>query len=410
MNETTWRRQKGQSKCSNLNIRRNVHRTMDGKKMLNVTKQRRGLQEEQQLMHEMLRRLRSNFCERVEITPLCKFTKERLNGIKCQNMCSESCRYLDLKSMLKKCCEYLVLHTQHWQIDPIVDFYTLNLAACLATSHASLLTMSDATIPQAVRAQHCEIFVYLNQLLKTQKSGRLYKETKDQLTRSVRGCRHNRELMLPFIPDEIYSRLSALMGVSHKRTNLVPISSKFVKTIPAEFINIVTGRIFQNSQKKGNQFNLNVLKCEGCCRLFFGGRGENDVRLFQEHLEQYPSHRLPTSNKTICSSDWMNEFETRQKEIQLNYKNYYSIEQKQAHDVAMRGAATLVLMGVAGSGKSTLVQDFSYLLECIFWKKNEIAICGVTNAIAQRMSPAGTSFHKFLALRPLSSTASSRLG
>ena len=31
---------------------------MDGKKMLNITKQREGLQKEQQLMHEMLRRLR----------------------------------------------------------------------------------------------------------------------------------------------------------------------------------------------------------------------------------------------------------------------------------------------------------------------------------------------------------------
>jgi hypothetical protein len=197
INETNWRRQKGQSKCSNLNIRRNVHHGPDGKKMLNITNQRRGLQREQRMLHEMLLRLRSNFCERVEITPLVKFTKERLHGIKCQNLTDGNCRYLDLKSMLKKSCEYLCLHTRHWEIDPIVDYYTLNLAACLTVSHMSLLIMSDSAMTQTVvRAQHCETFVYVNQLLRTQKSGRLYKQTKTQLTRSVRGYPHNRELMV----------------------------------------------------------------------------------------------------------------------------------------------------------------------------------------------------------------------
>jgi hypothetical protein len=407
INETNWRRQKGQSTCSNLNIRRNIHQSVNGNKLLNVTKQMKGLQKEQNLMHEMLKRLRSNFCERVEITPLCKFTTTNTCGIKCQNKNESSCRYLDLKTMLKKCCEYLIIHTQHWQLDPIVDYYTLNVAACLATSHASLTIMSNATIQQAVRAQHCQIFVYLNQLLRTQKSGRLYKQTKEQLSRSVIGYRHNRELMLPFIPNEIYICLSALMGVKHKRTTVVPTSIEFVKKIHANFIDLVTNRIYQNSNKtKKNRFDLNILKCEGCCRLFFGGRGENDIRLFQEHLQQYPSHCLPSSNKKISSIDWANEFRIRQKELKTKYDIYYSVEQRRAYDAAMRGnTSTLVLMGVAGSGKSTLVQDLRYLLECIFWKKDEIALCGTTNAIAQRMSLKGLSFHRFLGLRPLPSTA-----
>lgn len=176
INETNWRRQKGQSKFSNLNIRRNIHHGPDGTKMLNITKQRKGLQREQNMLHEMLIRLRSNFCERVEITPLIKFTTERLHGIKCQNLNDDSLRYLDLRSMLKQCCECLCLHTQHWEIDPIVDYYTLNLAACLATSHISLLIMSDFSVKQTIRAQHCEVFVYVNQLLRTQKSGKLYKK------------------------------------------------------------------------------------------------------------------------------------------------------------------------------------------------------------------------------------------
>lgn len=310
--------------------------------------------------------------------------------------------------MLKKCCEYLVLHTQHWEIDPIVDYYTLNLAACLAASHASLIIMSDMTIPEVVRAQHCEIFIYLNQLLRTQKSGRLYKKTKYQLSRSVRGYRHNRELMLPFIPDEIFFYLSSLMDASHKIITYAPISSEFVTKIPAKLIDIINNRIYRNSETEHINFNANVLKCEGCCRLFFGGRGENDVRLFQEHLQEFPTHRLPNSNQKISSRHWKLEYENRKKDLQTKHSNHYSEEQKQAFDAVMQGSTTLVLMGVAGSGKSTLAQDLRYLLECIFWGKNEIAVCGVTNAIAQRMSPTGSSFHKFLGLKPLASTAMSK--
>lgn len=400
INETNWRRQKGQSTCSNLNIRRNIHHGPDGKKMLNITNQRRGLQREQKMLHEMLIRLRSNFCERVEITPLVKFTTERLHGIKCQNLTDGSCRYLDLKSMLKKSCEYLCLHTQHWEIDPIVDYYTLNLAACLVVSHMSLLIMSDSAITQpVVRAQHCETFVYVNQLLRTQKSGRLYKKTKQQLTRSVRGYPHNRELMLPFISDEIYHRLSTLVGVPYRKSSLALISADHVHKIGTTSSDILTNRICRNG-KKGNSFNLNVLKCEGCSRLFFGGRGENDVRLFQEHLRQYPNHRLPDSNQKITAQEWTAEFSTRQKELTARYNTFYSSEQKQAYDAIMQGSATVVLMGVAGSGKSTLIQDVRYLMECVFWRKNEIALCGVTNAIAQRMGINGSSFHRFLGLRP----------
>ena len=41
---------------------------------LNLTKQRRGAQQEQQLLHHTFERLRTQFCERVEITPLVTFS------------------------------------------------------------------------------------------------------------------------------------------------------------------------------------------------------------------------------------------------------------------------------------------------------------------------------------------------
>jgi hypothetical protein len=63
-------------------------------------------------------------------------------------------------------------------------------------------------------------------------------------------------------------------------------------------------------------------------------------------------------------------------------------------------------MGVAGSGKSTLVQDLKYLLECVFWQPDEIAVCGSNNATAKRMGLTAKTFHSFLGIGPMRTAAS----
>ena len=151
---------------------------------LNLTKQRRGAQQEQQLLHQMFERMRTQFCERVEITPLMVFSHDRNKGIKCQNLTSDI-RYLNLFVMLQHCCNVLKEHTKFWPIDPIIDYSTLNVAACLAVYQATLYTISDASLPSYVRAQHCETMVYTNQLLRTHKDGKLYKKVRSKLSKSV---------------------------------------------------------------------------------------------------------------------------------------------------------------------------------------------------------------------------------
>lgn len=123
-----------------------------------------------------------------------------------------------------------------------------------------------------------------------------------------------------------------------------------------------------------NKFDTNVLRCEYCKRLFFGGKGENDVKLFQEHLSKYVHHRLPKENRSICNTEWAYEFEMREREMLAKYEEYYSQEQKRAYDAVLKGQKNLVLMGVAGSGKSTLLQDIKYVLECVFWKRRNCTV------------------------------------
>lgn len=404
VNESHFKREKGQTKDANLEIKPNIQTSLDGKKQLNVSKQREGVQKEQQMLNSMLKRLRNGFVERVEITPLCKFTSIKDDGIKCRNSAS-GCRWLDLRAMIDHCREILIQNTTFWQIDPIVDYYTLNVAACLAVSHISLSTMSDVSVAPHVRAQHCETFLYMNQLLRCQKSGKLYKKTKQQLSRSVRGFQFSRPFMLCLVPPDVYRRLCEMIGLKYASSEVIPLSADLVQRQKST-VNLITERITRNESDKKNDFNCNVLKCAGCQRLFFGGKGNNDIKLYQEHLLRNPTHRVPLTDPKITRAHWKSEFKTRQQELQTRYRTYYSLEQKRAYDVVMQGCNLAVFMGVAGSGKSTLVQDLKYLLECVFWQPDEIAVCGSNNATAKRMGLTAKTFHSFLGIGPMRTAAS----
>jgi hypothetical protein len=159
----------------------------------------------------MLERLRNQFCERVEITPLTMHTKLPQNAIKCQNVAND-CRYLDLKSMVHHCSNVLTQITKVLPLDPIVDFATLNVAACvLAVYHTSLQTMSDSSVMTYVRAQHCETMIYINQLRRTHKDGKLYRKVKLKPAKSVQGSPVNRNLILPLIPNDILKHVACFL-------------------------------------------------------------------------------------------------------------------------------------------------------------------------------------------------------
>ncbi len=369
---------------------------------LNLTHQLKGAKKEQILLHEMFERLRKQFCERVEITPLMMFTHTNTHGIKCQNARDE-CRYLDLKSMVQHCLGLLKTHTMFWPLDPIIDYATLNVAACLAVYHTSLKTMSDLSLSSHVRAQHCETMVYLNQLLRTHKDGKLYKKVKLKLSKSSRGSQFNRDLMLPLVPHDVLKRVAKMFHIAHHDTMVSPISADNVQQTTNDKRDIVSDRIYWNMEKGNkNRFDTNVLQCVYCKRLFFGGKGQNDIELYQEHLLKNPHHKTTGITTSISNTDWEFEFRSREEELLDKCNTYYSQEQIRAYKAVFNGQKSLMLMGVGGSGKSTLLKDIKYVLQCIFWKKGEISLCGATNAVArERLGITATSFHSFLGVIPM---------
>jgi hypothetical protein len=328
------------------------------------------------------------------------FTKIQRNGIKCQNLANDN-RYLDLKSMVQHGLKVLKENTKFWPLDPIVDYAVLNVGACLAVYHTSLKTISDVSLSTCVRAQHCETMVYTNQLLRTHKDGKLYRKVKLKLAKSVQGSPFNRDLMLPLIPNDILKHACCFLDLPHHLTIFDPVTAGEVQQKKSNAGDLISERVHSNLTKINN-FDTNVLHCNYCNRLFFGGKGQNDIALYKEHLLNYPDHNTPGKIKSIRNSDWNIEFRYRERQLLDKCNTYYSQEQKRAYQAVLIGQKSLLLMGVGGSGKSTLLKDIKYVLECIFWQKGEIAMCGATNAVArERLGITATSFHSFLGIGPM---------
>lgn len=211
--------------------------------------------------------------------------------------------------------------------------------------------------------------------------------------------------MLCLVPPDVYRRLCEMIGLKYATSKVIPLTADVVRRLKST-VNLITDRITHNETKK-NDFNCNVLKCAGCGRLFFGGKGDNDIKLYKEHLHHNPTHRAVVMDPKITRAHWKNEFKIRQQEVNTRYKSFYSVEQKRAYDAVMQGSNIAVFMGVAGSGKSTLVQDLKYLLECVFWQPDEIAVCGSNNATAKRMGLTARTFHSFLGIGPMRSGSKS---
>jgi hypothetical protein len=235
---------------------------------MNVTDLLRGAKKEQIMIDDVLKRFRANFCERVEIATSWSFTfhNTTASGLGCYNgqMRLQESRWLDLKGMLGKCVSYVKTHTHFWEIGPIADYISLNFAAAFAMYHTSARNMADTSFSLMEREQCCRTMVYVNQLLRVAKDGKLWQQkNQPKLSLLTRGAHHNRELMLPQVPSRVLTSLAQAAGMqlSHIPT-VCPVNPQNVVTIKKNF-QMIEDRLRENRTLKNN-FGCRVLRCRTC--------------------------------------------------------------------------------------------------------------------------------------------------
>lgn len=398
-----WRRNQ-QKDVSNLGFRHCLAKGHEDSLHLNATELLRGAKREQIMIDDVLHRFRTGFCERIEIATSWSFSGDSQHGPRCfqglDSLDSTGCRWLDLKAMLRKCAGYVKKHTKFWDIGPITDYITLNFAATFAMYHLSARAMADTSIVPIEREQCCKTMVYVNQLLRMAKDGKSWQYNHgSKLAYLTRGAKHNRELMLPVCPSRIYILLAEAGGIVLERIpTVLPIALQDVISVNA--IQMIDDRIRENKSSVNN-FGRNVLRCRTCGQCFFGGKGINDDQLFKQHFKEHPDHAVaPTVGEKMSNAQWHFDYKARESCLLLKYQKYYDSSQKRAYDAIFREQKSVLLLGIAGSGKSMFVQDSLYLLRSLFWKKHEVRVCGATHAVSQRMeNQQASTFHSFLGVR-----------
>ena len=402
-NEANFKRHKQDKKqTSNLGLKHCTQKGLQGALNLNVTNLMRGAKKEQAMIDNVLTLFGTGSnCERVEIAVSWQFTDAQCNGPSSGwNAEADTPRWLDLKKMLSNCVTYIRRDTKCWKLDPIAAYMSLNFAAALAVYQTSARGMTDTSLLPQERQQLCQTVVFVNQLLRFAKDGKLWrKKFEGKISLLTRGNKCNRVMMLPHIPRCVFSILAEIAGIAIASIpQLMPMTSDKVVRL-SSVVKLIDERILQNTTKV-NVYGKRVLQCLCCKRGFYGGTGINDVELFTKHLKQNPLHRLSPETKVLMTNaHWANDYEYYLTEAKKRYRDVYSDAQKLAFDAVMTRQKSVLLVGVAGSGKTMLVQDLRYLMNCVFWQLGEVCVCGATNAVAQRTDDSASTLHSFLGIR-----------
>ena len=321
--QANWRRNQ-QKDVSNLGFRHCIVKGHENSLQMNVTELLRGAKREQIMVDDVLQRFRKGFCERIEIATSWSFSKDSAHGPMCfydsEASVSNGCtRWLDLKTMIRTCAGYVDKHTQFWNVGPITDYMTLNFAAAFAMYHLSARAMADTTLAAMEREQCCRTLVYINQLLKLAKDGKLWQHNQQsKLTFLTRGERHNREMMLPSCPSRVYKLLAEAGGIVLERIpTVLPFTCQEVITTSIDSVQMIDDRIRENRCSLNN-FGTNVLRCRTCGQCFYGGKGINDNQLFKQHFKEHLDHAVgPTTGEKISNAQWYSDYKTRESDMAL---------------------------------------------------------------------------------------------
>ena len=365
--QANWRRNNADREVSNLGLRHCINKGHSGSLSMNVTQLLRGAKKEHIMIDDVLKRFRANFCERVEIATSWSFTNSNPThtGLGCYNgqPLSQESRWLDLKAMIGKCVSHVQMHTHFWTIDPITDYISLNFAAALAAYHTSARAITDSSLILREREQCCRTMIYVNQLLRVAKDGKLWqKRYQPKLSLLTRGVNHNRELMLPHLPSCVFIALAQIAGITLSHIPTVhPVSPNEVIKIQDK-LRTIEDRIRDNRTRKNN-YGCRVLRCRTCGMCFYGGRGINDDQMFKVHFNEHPDHSTgPSPGDKISNEHWYFDYNNRETKIMQRYNTVYNAAQKRAYDAVMKEGKCAVLLGIGGGGKTMLVHDLLYLL------------------------------------------------
>jgi hypothetical protein len=203
--------------------------------------------------------------------------------------------------------------TQHWKIDHVISFSSLNASAMIFIMRQSWILASEVNRNIAERQQLLDIASITLKRWRSFLTGR---------GDGVIGSKHNRKLVhLPHLSESLLTNFDSMLPENAKQFKRCDNFRLFgaheiVGTFNDAFSASMNDRILKNQTESETILSQHIMKCVGCEKLFFGASNKDALQL---HLVENSSCIVPSweSRKMITSTDWFNEY----KHVIQDYEN-----------------------------------------------------------------------------------------
>jgi hypothetical protein len=353
---------------------------------LNVSAMLEGISEEFRLMNDAIVSMKTCPRNRTEIQVQCRFFSNTSIG---------NSKLLDLKHMIRSAVNEILSSTQHWNINHVLSFASLNASAMILITRQAWHVASDVTKTLADRQQLLDIASGTLKRWNSFKTGR---------GDGVIGPRNDRRLAaFPHLSESLLCQLDTLLPKhSRKFTRFENFryfyEHEIVKTFDYAFCIAINERTLQNQKESTDTLSSHIMKCAGCGRLHFGN---SNKQALQAHLESSPSCQSSKwkEKSPVSSADWINAY-TCVMEDYSKFLETCSSDQKHACESVLKFGSGLLAIGVAGAGKSVVLNEIGKVLECMFYKEGEIIRCAATGLLAEYFNDSASTVHSAIGAYP----------
>ena len=303
---------------------------------------------------------------------------------------------LQLRSMIQVAANIILQSTLHYQLNHVLSYSSLNVAAMFLISQQSWRLACDAHVPLKQRQLLLDI---ANEVLKRWKS---FKSGRGEGTK---GSRNNRILIaFPELVEPLTSKLNSMLP--HEKAKTFRNKDDQIQSFTHNdiicddsFGAIMNKRIQQNKNiKQSNVLSRFIMKCCTCNKLFYGASNREALDC---HLLENPSCVTSKWKETqlVSAADWELDYSRKLCEYEEFLKTC-STEQKAACESVLTFGTGVFAVGIAGAGKSVALNMIGTILECVFYEHGEVLRCASTGLLAQYFHPSAKTIHSAIGAYP----------
>ena len=209
---------------------------------------------------------------------------------------------LDLKLMIRAAAKLILDSTQHWQLNHILSFSSLNAAGMFVIAQQSWKLACDVNVTLKQRQMLLDV---ANDILNRWKSFKTGRGT------GTTGPKENKTLIaFPKLCEPLLSQLDSMLPAGkqfHRDDEHIQIFNDTDIVADTSFGSLMNDRIEANKNESSDQLSSCILKCCTCGTLFYGMANGDTLEV---HHANNPSCVTMhwAEKKLVTAADWESDY------------------------------------------------------------------------------------------------------